>query len=261
VTARRLPNGSSVRSINHSETDYLYREIFVDRMYIPVRPLPTAPVVIDVGANIGLFSLFAVREWPGARVYAFEPVPAVFEVLHENTADVPGVVVKNLALGREPGEGTMLFYPGYTMMSGFDADPDADRELVLSYVRNVVAGLTPERGALLLETTAEMLQTRLAPEPVNCRVERLSDVARRAGIERIDLLKVDVEGHELPVLQGIDTQTWPLIQQVVVEVADRVGRLAAVTELLRKNGLQSVTRQPTDYRGTDLFMVYASRPQ
>jgi hypothetical protein len=53
---------------------------------------------------------------------------------------------------------------------------------------------------------------------------------REHGIDRIDLLKIDAEGAELPVLEGIDEDDWPRIRQVTLEahgeeLADRVRAL------------------------------------
>lgn len=42
----------------------------------------------------------------------------------------------------------------------------------------------------------------------------VSDLIRRHGLERVDLLKIDVEGAELDVLHGIEQEHWPRIQQV-----------------------------------------------
>ncbi|MFC7556536.1 hypothetical protein ACFQU7_36385, partial [Pseudoroseomonas wenyumeiae] len=70
----RLPNGLRVAELNGNETSFLFREIFEDRCYLrhglTLRP---GDVVFDVGANIGLFSLFAAEETDRARIHAFEP--------------------------------------------------------------------------------------------------------------------------------------------------------------------------------------------
>lgn len=70
---RQLPNGMSVFSVNGNETDYLYREIFQDESYIQPRgmSLPENAIVLDIGANIGLFTLYTLEKWPGAQVFSF----------------------------------------------------------------------------------------------------------------------------------------------------------------------------------------------
>lgn len=115
---KNLPNGISVFSLNGNETDYLYREIFHDESYIPPGGVELAgePVILDVGANIGLFTLFAAQKWPGARIFSFEPMPDIFDVLRKNTGHLPGVTLHNTALGAEKQFLPMTYYPNYTMI-------------------------------------------------------------------------------------------------------------------------------------------------
>lgn len=102
-----------------------YKDEFVRRNYAFASDAPE-PVVIDGGANIGMFTLATLRDHPGARITAFEPDPAVLAILRENL-DHNGarrVTVVNAALGGEDGEmgftpdgqaGGMLTTGGATM--------------------------------------------------------------------------------------------------------------------------------------------------
>ena len=67
-----------------AEVEFLYEECFVRRSYLAhgvCIPKHTPCVVVDVGANIGLFSLLALSENAAACVYAIEPAPEAFGVL------------------------------------------------------------------------------------------------------------------------------------------------------------------------------------
>ena len=57
--------------------------------------------------------------------------------------------------------------------------------------------------------------------------------------EAVDLLKVDVEGEELNVLRGLDDEAWTRVRQVVLEVHDVDGRVAAVEALLASRGFET----------------------
>jgi 31-O-methyltransferase len=258
-----LPNGLVVRSINRNETDYLYKEIFEDRIYTPpeVGELPADAVVVDVGANIGMFTLFAAQTWPTARIFAFEPVPEVFDVLCENVADLPNVTVTRQALGAAHEKRQLTYYPRYTMMSGFDADPGVDKALVHSYLKNIAATLADAvRREVFLDEAEEILSGRFDETThVSCEVARLDSVAKSLGIDRIDFLKIDVEGFEVEVLNGIDDGLWTDIHRAAVEVEDDHGELAAVTELFTAKGMRAAVDQAVDYRGTSLYTVFASR--
>jgi hypothetical protein len=74
---------------------------------------------------------------------------------------------------------------------------------------------------------------------------------KEAGLERIDLLKVDCEGAELEVLLGVEEADWPRIGSIVAEVHDLDGRLAAVRNLIEGpggGGRQSPRQSPQGER-------------
>jgi FkbM family methyltransferase len=47
------------------------------------------PVIVDIGANIGSFALWAVGRWPGCQLHCYEPLPANFDLLRQNLAHLP----------------------------------------------------------------------------------------------------------------------------------------------------------------------------
>ena len=69
------------------QTSVIFKEVFEDEVYLKHGiTLDDGAVVFDVGANIGLFTLFANRKCPTAQIYAFEPLPPNFELLRANVA-------------------------------------------------------------------------------------------------------------------------------------------------------------------------------
>ncbi len=76
-SAHVLPDGSPVAHLNRNETDYIYNEIFVLQAYlrhgISIRD---GDCIVDAGANIGMFTVFASRIARDLRILAFEPNPA-----------------------------------------------------------------------------------------------------------------------------------------------------------------------------------------
>jgi FkbM family methyltransferase len=227
-------------------------------------PLPPAPTVFDVGANIGLFSLHTLHERRDARVWAFEPVPEVCRALVHNLAPHPQAHACQLALGRFPGRSTLFYYPGFTMMSGLRADPEYDRAVARTYLASAAAdgdaSTGPGYAAENLASAAdELLADRFDSATVSCGMDSVTGAMRRFGVDHLDLLKIDVERYELDVLLGIDEQTWAAINRVVVEVDDRVGELGQVLQVLRDAGMRCEARQAADYRGTSLSMVHAMR--
>jgi FkbM family methyltransferase len=127
-------------------------------------------VVLDIGANIGLFSAYAARRCPRGTVHAFEPGETNLAHLRRNLTlnDLTNVRVN--AMGLYDRTGTLVF--------NFTADNPAGSFITDT---DVSAG------------TAETVQ-----------VSTLDDWAREADLDRLDLVKMDVEGSELRVLEGGD---------------------------------------------------------
>lgn len=237
-----LPNGLDVHGLNRNETEYLYKEILEDETYLPPGGfvLPEHPVIFDVGANIGMFALFANWRRPDARLFCFEPVLTIFAALDRNVGHLPNVTTFAKALGGTRQTREITFYPRYSMMSGFDADPAADKAPVRAYIENVASTLDQVRRDVLIEESAELLTGRFEwTEIVSCAVDRLASVATELAVDRIDLLKVDVEGFEFEVLEGIGESWWPRIGNAAIDVEDDNGELAAVTELCTRTAWKS----------------------
>ncbi|HEX8353744.1 MAG TPA: amino acid adenylation domain-containing protein, partial [Pyrinomonadaceae bacterium] len=263
-----LPNGMAVVHQNKNETDYLYEELFEKEVYVRHGiSLPEDACVFDVGANIGLFTLFVSQRCPSGRVYAFEPITPIFETLRIN-AGLYGSNVKLFPIGlsHEERTETFTYYPRYSMMSGLSAYADAEDEVevIKRYIHNEGRAGSPDSEGLL-EHADEILAGRFSFELCESRLRRLSDVIREEGVSHIDLLKVDVQRAELDVLRGLSADDWGKIRQVVMEVHDRKGgdsegRIAEISALLEARGYAVVAEQDELLVGTDRYNLYAWRP-
>jgi len=132
-------------------------------------------VVFDVGSNQGQFLEVALDSLKGVEVtiHCFEPGHATFKMLTQGRRDEGRVVFNNAAVGRQAGE-AILWY-------------DQEGSGIASLTRRDVAHF----GIKMSES-----------EPV--RILTLDTYAAAQGIERIDLLKLDIEGHELDALAGAE---------------------------------------------------------
>lgn len=130
---------------------------------------PAIRVIVDVGGNLGWFSLAARERWPDARITAYEPNPPMAQRLERNAGPV-GVEVRAEAVGGEDGE-VAVEQPGESWMA-----------------RTVPGGTIRQAG--------------------------LRRVVERAG-GRIDLLKLDCEGAEWPMLD--DPAPWPAVRWLTME--------------------------------------------
>ncbi|SNT65894.1 methyltransferase, FkbM family/amino acid adenylation domain-containing protein [Asanoa hainanensis] len=258
---RELPDGPRVLDLNPPETDFMFDEIFTREVYLQHGiVLPRDACVIDAGANIGLFTLFAARRAPHGRIIAVEPAGPAAETLRINLAanGCTNAVVREVALGDHRGTATLTFYPHSVGMSSIHADPAREARTISSIIGNqVAAGDVPGE---LREVTGELADAKLVPQKFPCTLTRLSDMLTAEAVEHVDLLKIDVQDSELDLLAGIDDADWLRIAQVVAEAHDVDGRLARTVALLRQRGFHVATAQDAMFAGTDMYYVYARRP-
>ena len=255
-----LPNGMVIAAINRGETEFLYKEIFEEASYLRngIR-LDAGSCIFDIGANIGMFTLFAAEVCKKAVIYAFEPVPPVFDVLRANTTlfDLD-VRLFQCGLSSDSKLETFTYYPHCSIISGRFADPVKERSVVRTLLLNEKQHPS-DADVISDELVDELLTERLSTESFTCELKTISDVIRENGIERIDLLKVDVEKSEMDVLAGISDGDWKKIRQVVIEVHDIDGRLQTVVSLLKGHGYELAINEDSSLRDVGLYNVYAVR--
>ncbi len=245
-------------------------------------------VVFDVGANIGLFALEAARA--GATVHAFEPMPATFAALRANSkrfgrsraaspessnesskrCEPPGgeIRARRLALGGRAELATFTYFHFLSALSTrFPAQVIQNgRAGIESILDNAL--LTPRAGwfrrapqKLRRAVLAAFTPLLFASRTETCPVETLSAQLKRTGAARIDLLKIDVEGAEMEVLEGIEAHDWPKIKQVVAEIHDENGRLNAIHALLTRHGLSEIwSEKEPDAGQFEIYLLWARRP-
>ena len=204
-------------------------------------------VILDIGANIGLFALYLdlyVMEEPDQiSIMAVEPAPRTFAALQYNLAahGVKVVACVQQAVGDETSntisndeEQGQQEAPSHAMLRFYPHAPG--NSSLASAQTSTLQGKTRFRGV------NPRLRAHLekGAEDVLVEMTSISALVRRYSLSCVDLLKVDVEGSEEAVLQGINEETWPLIRQVVMEVHNVDGREARIDAVFRSRGFGKV---------------------
>jgi len=197
------------------------------------------------------------------RIFAFEPIPPTFDILHTNVSlyDLD-VKLFELGMADKVDTASFTFYREASGLSGrtdYAAnDKQTTKTVIANWFNQVAAGRNFE-GAEQSQFD-ELMDQMMSGETFDCRLSTLSNVIRDNGVERIDLLKVDVEGGELDVLNGIEEADWPRIKQVVVEV-DTDDLLRQVSFRLETHGFNVAVDKTTTVReGAEyVYTVYATR--
>jgi FkbM family methyltransferase len=151
--------------------------------------LPPDSVLLDVGAHIGIFTLKGARHVGSkGRVIAFEPNPETVKLLRENISanHLENVTVEQIACTDRPQQLTLFAAP--TNNTGASS---------LSQV-NATYGASPR--------------------PFQVRGRPIDDVIRELQLDRVDAMKIDVEGAELQVLRGAAETLKRFHPRIVVEI-------------------------------------------
>ena len=161
-----------------------------------------SPVVIDAGAFDGGDSIRMNQLWPAGVFHAFEPIPEIYNLLVESVAGYPNIKTYNVALGEFNGLGTMF--------SAKVKDP---------------ARLSPNECKLsgcssLLEPTKFTMHFRFGSlifdeQPV--KVATLDDWAEQFGVDHVDVLWLDMQGFELPMMMA-SSKIFKTVKIVCAEV-------------------------------------------
>ena len=130
-------------------------------------------IIFDVGANKGQFLDMIEHGLLGTacHIHAFEPSKHTYQILSENAKPYSNVTLNNVALGRQVGESDLHY----------------------DELGSGLASLTKR------ELNHFGIDFKYAEK---IQVETLDDYCARNSVKTIDHLKLDVEGHELDVLQG-----------------------------------------------------------
>ena len=175
----RIPQGGTIRTSRFSEYLAVYG-LLPNRgeQNLIRKRLAYAHNVFDVGANVGAWTVLMSKLNPSARIHSFEPNSAAFALLEFNVKENGCGNVTLINAAASDREGTTLFQvPSSASIYG----------------RIVPTEQTIDDDARFLNAnTSQVLLLRLA------------DYCRKAGVAEIDFMKMDIEGHELAALRGLE---------------------------------------------------------
>jgi FkbM family methyltransferase len=158
----------------------LQRQLYFFGTYMVERDLLTtwvelarnSSVIVDVGANVGVYSLAALSARPDADVHAFEPTPEIARHLRETAElnELRNLAVHEAAVTSRSGDVALIRYAGETGTNGG---------------MNYIEESSSDAGQTVTATT-------------------IDEFCRMNNIDTIDLMKIDVQGCEHDVLRGAE---------------------------------------------------------
>ena len=211
LKTQTLPNGYKVTYRNDCELEVICDDIFRKNVYF-FEANTREPFIIDCGGHIGLAVLYFKSLYPRARILSFEPNPETFALLQKNITenDLRGVEAMNMALTRDGNNGAIL-YVGENFLRAWDSTDTIEP--------NLWVNMHEYRGIPVQST-------------------RLSSYIN----ERVDFLKLDIEGAEVAVLDELNGKL-SVVAALTLEYhqnpANLVeGKLQQIIEKLSQSGFQ-----------------------
>lgn len=185
---------------NEISLDYLNEEIFVQNIYY-FEASTNQPVIIDCGANIGMSVIYFKKLFPRAEITAFEANPFAFKLLVKNlkTNELEDVKLHNVALYDEEAE-ISLYMGNY------------NKATPLCSIRNEIG----------------------TQNQIKAKTRKLSDFI--GNLDRIDLIKIDVEGAELQVINDLfDSKLIKKAEKYIIEYHLNLGSdKSTLSDFLKK---------------------------
>lgn len=197
---------------NKVELNILLDEIFKKKIY-DIDLETTTPIIFDVGAHIGLATIFFNQKYPLARITAFEPNPNTFPLLEENTYfnNIHNVTLRNVALGKISSKRTLFI--DSSNAGGFST---------ASFLKNAWDG------------TQESIGIEVVTEPLSKYIS-----------SPIDLVKIDVEGTEQEIIEELEESGKIVnIRNIIIEFHPTEKQdIEKIKSILQKNGFTIEIRE------------------
>ena len=201
--------------------------------------IPEKPVIVEAGAFDGHETQRMLAVWPEAIIHTFEPIPAVFKKLEENTAHLPNVHRYQMALSDTTGN-TPLYVA---------ERPDRP-------------GIPSQASSLRMPKERLLYSPIQFPYTIDVPTITLDDWAQKFAVPQVDLLWLDMQGYELDALTAAHT-VLNHVSAIYTEVAFVESYLGQaqypeVKAWLKQEGFVLIggdfTEQPTKFFGNALFV-------
>jgi FkbM family methyltransferase len=197
----KLKNGHTIHLSNSNLDISTVMVIFTRKEY---GEIPKGGTIIDVGANIGVFSMYAA--FHGAkRIYAFEPNKESFETLLMNIREngLEDIIIPiNKAVSEKDGDYLLIPKASSPYNKSFSNTADKSEEM-------------------------DRIETISLPTFI-----------KQNNIEKIDLLKMDCEGAEFGIIPNMPSETWSKIDKYKLEFHN-LKRKKEITDILTKYGFRN----------------------
>lgn len=193
ITACYVTKPNELKFDVPSQFFFVFKEMFMEDFYRIddwVKRMPNSPTIVDIGANVGYFSFQILSKKPLAKIFAFEPMPV-------NATVFEGNVALNPSLNKQ----VQIFQKAVTGNFTGDIDIYFDNEKDNTVIASVINDFSYDN-----KVTTQVKSITL------------SSIISENNISKIDLLKLDCEGSEYPILYDSPETIFAVIDSMAIEV-------------------------------------------
>ncbi|MEK6680938.1 MAG: FkbM family methyltransferase [Nitrospirota bacterium] len=169
-----------------SDTEIIYKILLKTkkRSEYWVPPVVDPKVILDIGGNIGISSIYLANIFSQARIFTFEPLPDNFAILTRNISSYFNIKAFPIALGRSDGVMEMYRSDNHLNFGGF------------SFY---------EEGS---DTTFK----------INVDVRNVNSFLTELGINQVDMIKIDTEGSEYDIITSFNENILQSVKWIIGEL-------------------------------------------
>lgn len=191
---------SALRVIPAGSTEKCNLDVLEGEYDIPIE-FDTPPIILDIGAHVGAFSLWARERWPGSTIFAYEPHPRLFKALEENLSGTD-VVAHQAAVGN--AEGKTLLFEGETDLASSSIWKNVNTKNAGGWVKLIHSVNLPECDILKIDTELSEIPILFNYKHLpKCRVVLLEWHSQR---DRVDLRKA-LEANGFAIFEDKEVAT------------------------------------------------------
>lgn len=209
--------------IGHYLDALTVKEIFIDQDY--KIKLKSPKVILDIGGNIGTFSILQSIKYPKCKIFTFEPSKKIYQLLVENINlnKSKNIYAKNIGVW--------------------------SKKSTAKFFKNKASGLS----------SVFTLAKRDGAVSETVKLDTLSNIFTNNNIHRCDLIKMDCEGAEYEILLKAPKSLFKNIKNLAIEYHDSLTdhKHFELIDLLKKQGYK-ITVKPHSWEN-DIGIIYAKR--
>ncbi len=216
-----LKNGL-ILHVNEPISLWVLGEVFVSQDYKP--DLKSAKIILDIGAHIGISTLYFNILFPQVKIFSYEPSSVNFKYLNRN------IKINKL-------ENIKPF------------------RIAVSNVHDRKLKLLKSINSMTLSTVKANAKTDCMYEYVNAT--NIKNIIRSNHIKKVDIVKIDCEGEEYNILLNLDRTTFNKIESFIIEYHNHPQyNYSHIIEVLKKNRYFTYLNKSPFFNNTGVIHAY-----